>query len=91
MTEIPVAATYASVVSQESVHTALTLAALDALDVLAGDVQNAYLTAPVTEKIWTICGPNFGPGNGRKALMIRALYGLKSSGATFHNHLASCL
>ena len=45
--------TYASVVSQESVCIALTLAALNDLEVKTYDIQNAYLTAPCLEKLWT--------------------------------------
>ena len=48
-TEVPATLTYASVVSRESVIIALTLAALNDLEVKTGDIQNAYLTAPVTE------------------------------------------
>ena len=44
-TETPAALTYASVVSQDSVRITLTLAALNGLDILAWDIQNAYLTA----------------------------------------------
>ena len=74
------------------VRVALTLAALNDLEVKASDIQNAYLTAPVTEKIWITCGPEFGPEMaGRKALVVRALYGLKSAGAAFRNHLADCM
>ena len=53
--------TYAGVVSRETVRIAFTYAALHDLDVMAGDIQNAYLTAPISEKYWTICGPEFGP------------------------------
>ena len=62
MTESPhPSLTYASVVSRESVRIALTLAALNDLEVKAADIQNAYLTAPLlSEKIWTVCGPEFG-------------------------------
>ena len=92
MTESPKAATYASVVSRESVRLGLLLAALNGLQVLTADIQNAYLTSPCQEKIYTILGPEFGPARqGRKALVVRALYGLKSAGAAFRNHLASCL
>ena len=51
MTTAPAAITYASVVSRESVRIALTLAALNGLEVQVGDVENAYITAPVCEKI----------------------------------------
>ena len=88
MTEAPPTMTYASVVSRETVRIALTLAALNDLEVKCGDVLNAYITAPVTEKIWTTLGPEFGQDAGRKALIVRALYGLKSAGAAFRAHLA---
>ena len=57
MTDTPAAITYASVVSRESVMLALMIAALNSLEVKFGDVMNAYITAPITEKIWTILGP----------------------------------
>ena len=70
---------------------ALTLAALNDLEVKTADIKNAYLTAPVTEKIWTVLGPEFGPDCGKKAIVVRALYGLKSAGAAFRNHLTDCM
>ena len=92
MTEPPAALTYASVVSRESIRIGLLIAALNDLDVFSADIQNAYLTSPCEEKIWTILGAEFGPHRqGKKALVVRALYGLKSAGAAFRNHLASCL
>ena len=67
---------------------ALTIAALNNLQVKAGDVMNAYVTAPCSEKIWTVLGKEFGTDQGKKAIIVRALYGLKSSGVAFHAHLA---
>ena len=32
-------------------------------------------------------GPKFGPDDGKSSVVVRALYGLKSSGASFWNHL----
>ena len=57
VTDIP---TYASVVSRESVRIAFTLAALNGLDLMAGDCEGAYLNAPSTEKLYTRRGPEFG-------------------------------
>jgi hypothetical protein len=37
--------------SKESVIVALTLATLNDLDVKMADIENAYLTAPITEKV----------------------------------------
>jgi len=91
-TKTPAALTYASVVSRESIRLGLMIAALNDLEIFSADIQNAYLTSPCHEKIWTVLGPEFGPERmGRKALIVRALYGLKSAGAAFRNHLASCL
>ncbi|KAI2494563.1 hypothetical protein MHU86_19978 [Fragilaria crotonensis] len=89
MTDSPPAhVMYASVVSRESVRIALTL---NDLEVKTANIENAYLTAPVGEKIWCRLGPEFGENAGKKAIIVRALYGLKSAGASFRNHLADCM
>jgi hypothetical protein len=87
-TDNPHTMTYASVVSRESVRIALTLTDLNDLDVKMADIENAYLTALITEKVWTVIGPEFGYDAGKRALIMRALYGLKSAGAALRNHLA---
>ncbi len=89
MTKAPATITYASVESRKTVRIALMLAARNDLQVKAGDVLNAYITAPVKEKVWTILRPKFGNDAGKGAIIVRALYGLKSAGAAFCAHLAS--
>ena len=90
LTGAPAAMTYASVVSRETIRIALTIAALNSLDVKTGDVMNAYISAPVMEKVWTILGPKFGDADcGLHAVIVQALYGLKGAGAAFHAHLSS--
>ena len=91
MTDAPATVTYASVVSCDSVRIALTLAALNDLQVKSSDVKSAYLTAPVAEKIWTVLGPEFGPDAGKSALIVRALYGLHSAGYSYRLHILECL
>ncbi len=76
-------------VSRKTLHTALLLAALNDLQVKASDVLNAYITAPVKEKVWTILEPEFGNDAGKGDIIVCALYGLKSAGAAFCSHLAS--
>ena len=56
-TTSPASSTYSSVVSRDSVRIALPIAALNDLDILACDIQNAYLTAVCRENIWTRAGP----------------------------------
>ena len=88
----PEISTFAGVVSRESVRIALTYAALNGIDVMAADIKNAYLQAPSSEKHYVICGCEFGLEHvGKVALIRRALYGGKSSGADFWKHLRSCM
>ena len=90
-TEAPATLTYSSVVSRDSVRIALTIAARNGLQVMACDIQNAYLTADCHEKIWTRAGPEFGSEAGTIMFIRKALYGLRSSGAAFRAHLAETL
>ena len=84
--------TFAGVVSRESVRIALTYAALNNLNVCACDIQNAYLQSPSSEKHFIICGEEFGLENvGKRALIIRALYGGKSAGADYWRHVRSAM
>lgn len=91
VTDPPASITYSSVVTRESVRIALLVAALNDLEVLSADIQNAYLHAKCREKIWCIAGPEFGSDEGRIMIIVRALYGLKSSGAAFRSLLANRL
>ena len=90
-TETPTSVTYSTVVSRDSVRICLTIAALNDLEVLAADVENAYLTAPCREKVWLRGGPEFGHRQGKILVIKKALYGLKSSGAAFRAFLAEKL
>ena len=56
----PTTIMYASIVSREPVRIALMIAALNNLEVKLGNILNAYVQAPVTEKVWTTLGPEFG-------------------------------
>ena len=44
-----------------------------------------------TEKAWTTFGPEFGRDAKKTAVIVRALYSLKSAGAAFRSHLARCM
>jgi hypothetical protein len=85
-TDTPIGLCYSSVVSRDSVRIAFPVAALNDLDVLSWscDIGNAYLNAPCREKIWfkarLECGNELV---GKVCKLIRALYGLKSSSASW--------
>jgi hypothetical protein len=73
------------------VRIALTLADVNYFDVNMAYIENDYLTTPLTEKVWTVLGPELGYDAGKRALIVRALYGMNSAGAAFRNHLAACM
>jgi hypothetical protein len=61
-------------VSRDSVRIAFLYAALNDLDILSADVQNAYLNAPMKEKLYTTTGLEFEPTNvGRPVLIVCVL------------------
>jgi hypothetical protein len=91
LTDPPVESVYSSVVTRDSVQIMFLIAALNDLDILGANVQNAYINAKTTEKIYFIAGPEFGSNQGRPCVIVRALYGLKSSGARWRDHMAGIL
>ena len=91
MTEVPHNLTYSSVVSRESVRIMFLIAALNDLQILSADIGNAYLNAPYREKVYATAGKEFGSRAGETVIIVRALYGLKSAGASWRSHLANSL
>jgi hypothetical protein len=55
------------------------------------DLENAYLNAPCREKIWFEGGLECGEDKGKVCVIVRSLYGLKSTGAAFRAALAQLL
>jgi hypothetical protein len=91
-TDPPTSLTYSSVVSRERVRIAFLLAALNRLDILAADIGNAYINADSREKVFFVAGDEFGKMNkGKVVVIVKALYGLKSSGAAWRAHFAQVL
>ena len=92
MTAPPSSMTYASVVSRESVRIAFLLAALNNCEVLAADIGNAYLNAYTQEKIYYKAGLEWGKAmEGATCIIVRALYGLKSSANAWRTHFCRTL
>ena len=91
LTDPPSFLTYSTVVGRESVRIAFLVAALNNLNILAGDIQNAYLNAPTEEKLFFYAGKDFKADEGKPVLIVRALYGLKSSALAWRNHLSDVI
>ena len=92
--DVPKYASYSSVVSRESIRICFTLAALNDQEIISGDIGNAYLNAKPLETCHVEIKDNylFGPSAmGKSASIVRALYGMKTSGNAWHQHLANIL
>ena len=76
---------YSGVVSLKSMRLALLIGEINGLRPMVGDIGNAYLEAYTKEKVCFIAGPEFGPLAGHVLVISKALYGLRSSGARFHD------
>ena len=84
--------TFASVVSRDSIRLAFLVAALNDLEVLSADISGAYLNANAAERVYTIAGKEFGTAKeGLVVVITRALYGLRSSGKAWRDHMAATL
>jgi hypothetical protein len=90
-TTAPTSMTYSSVMSRDSVRLAFLIAALNDIDIMSCDLENAYLNAPCKEKIWFEGGIECGEDQGKVCVIVRSLYGLKSAGAAFRSALAQLL
>ena len=69
MTKAPATIMYASKVYREIARIALMIVAFNDLEVKLDNILNAYVQAPVTEKVWTTLSPEFG-SDARKTTLI---------------------
>ena len=91
MTPEPNEAVYSSVSTLCSLRIVIFLAELNGLNLMQGDVGNAYLESYTQEKVYFIAGPEFGHHAGTTFIIEKALYGLRLSGLRFHKHLSNVL
>jgi Reverse transcriptase (RNA-dependent DNA polymerase) len=82
---------YSSVVQLRTIRIALLAGELNNLDVMVGDVSSAYLEAFTKEKVYFIAGPEFGPLANHLLVIDKALYGLRTSGARWHDRFSDTL
>ena len=83
LTDPPLDSVYSGVVSLRSLRLVIFLAELYGLQLYAADVGNAYLEAKTKEKVCIYGRPKFRDLGleGHLLMIIRALYGLKTSAA----------
>ena len=84
---VKLSVSYSTVVSRDSVRIVFLLATLNSVEILSCDIQNAYLSAPCRETFYHVAGDEFGSEKGKVFIAKRALYGLRTSGATFRTFI----
>ena len=91
LTDSSIDGTYSGVVSLRSLRIAILAAELNQLHIMVGDISSAYLEAYTQEKVCFLAGPEFGPLQGHLLVIERALYGLQTSGARWHDRFSDTL
>ena len=85
LTDVPLESVYSSVVTLRAVRLVTFLAELNDLELWGTDVGNAYLESFTREKVYIVAGPEFGDRQGHTLVIRKALYGLRTSGARWHD------
>ena len=75
---------YSRVASLQILCIALSLDEINGLKLGVDDVGSTYLEAIPNKKVYIIVGPEFGDLAGHKLIIYKALYGLHTSGARYH-------
>ena len=91
MTPEPEELVYSSVATLCSLCIIIFLAELNGLNLMQGDIRNAYLESYTQEKVYFIAGPEFGQDVGCTFIIDKALYELQSSSLHFHERLSKVL
>ena len=89
--DAPPEETYSGVVSMDTIRMAFVLSAMNNLEVCAADISTAFLYGKTREKVYIIAGKEFGEHAGKRMIIDKGLYGLKTSSARFHESLSAKL
>jgi hypothetical protein len=89
--DIPLESMYSGVVSLRGLRIVTFLAKLNGLDLWATNIGNAYLEVFTMERNYIIAGPEFGQLEGHYLIIVKALYGLRTSGLRWHERFTDCL
>ena len=91
LTDVPIDSVYSGVVSLRGLRIMLFLSELNKLEIWATDIGTAYLEARTSEKVYIIAGLEVGEKTGSTLIVYKALYGLRSSGARWHDKFSDDL
>jgi hypothetical protein len=91
LTEPTMEGSYSSVVNLRSLRLCLVAAERNGLDIMVGGISSAYLEAYTKERVCFTAGPEFGNLAGHTFIIEKALYSLRTSGASWHQRFADTL
>ena len=69
----------------------ISLTELNQLDTWAADMCHVYLEAKISVKVYITAGQEFGEKQGNTLIIYKVLYGLRSSGARWHEKISDDL
>ena len=81
MTQVTAESSYSGVVSLRGQRMVVFIAELNNLELYGTDIGNAYLESYTQEKVCFIAGPELGDREGHLMIIVKAQYGLRTSGA----------
>jgi Reverse transcriptase (RNA-dependent DNA polymerase) len=91
LTEATSKDSYSSVISLCSLCICLVAAELNGLKTMVGDISSAYLETSTQEKVCFTANAAFGQLQGHTLIIDKAIYGLRTSGASWHQRFADNL
>ena len=91
LTDVPLEGVYSGVVTLRGLRMMVFLAELNGLQTWCTDIGNAYLEALTQEKVYVVAGPEFGTREGHTLVIIKAIYGLRTSGKRWAERFSACL
>ena len=91
LTPLPYESVYSSVAALCSLRIAILIGELNGLNLMSSDIGYAYLNSYTKEKVGFVAGPKFGPLAGHTMIIDKAIYGLRSSGARFHERFTATM
>ena len=70
---------YSSVIQTRTIRLLQTITVSQDLQMITGDISNAFVQAPTCKNIWTRAGKEFGERENCVIILDKALYGLSTS------------
>jgi hypothetical protein len=91
LADVPMESVYSGVVSLQGLCLVLFLVELNRLELWATDIGNAYLETFTSKKVYILAGPEFKELEVHILVISKALHGLRSSGARWHDRFSDCI